>query len=600
MTLHIYSRADLAPNSYESLHPALLLEGGWPAGNATESCPTRWDLDQLIDVNCSWVDHEAVRLADQVGFERDANLGAGEPITLAYMNSLALRYYLVKLLRLVALYERGFPPASFRDVAFHGVRDRDEDYAQVLTQLWRLHGVRGSMHWETASSASAPVFAQNAPWRRAASFVNRMSALPAGRDLNTKPRVVLCGNPRLLDPVCDELLRRDCSVWWLYDRFAVRSWLKWRPRGVGQLVCDSSLGRENRLPLVASRANEGESVLKSHGVELGPTVCGWLSRQANSHGAAQTRIIEQLTAHFNDVAPTHIVLDEDATPLARAAVGVGRRAGAVSSVVQNAATGVRFGFVPLVADQVCAWGETSRRQYERWGVDPSRIKVSGSPWHDALIDQLDMSRRKKSGDQPHIVVFLTPPARDDRPDLVSYHKTTQTYREMLDWVCRSLDANPGVRITFKLHPRRSGRDYIESVLSEFSSLDVRFVEQAPLAQMLREASGVISLGSSAGVEAALDGVPVIQVLPGGSGNFLPASSWGMHGTARSQEELDELMGVLLASSASTPRSDVFANLNKTASAEVVDAVLENACDGQSVAHELRVLPFLKHPDRSAA
>lgn len=600
MTLHISSRADLVTNTAANPNPALLLEGCWSEDIETKAGTTRWDLDQLIDVNCSWVDDEAIRLADQIGFKDKGGLTADEPISLAYINSLALRYYLVKLLRLVALFERGLAPAAFRDAEFHGIRGRDEDYAQILNQLWRLHGVRGSIHWDTASTASNPTFAQNAPWRRAASFVNRMSSLPGGRDLSTKPRVVLCGNPRILDPVCEELIRRDCSVWWLYDRFAVRSWLKWRPRGVGQLVCDSSLGRENRLPLVASRADKCGDSLASHGVDFGPVVHTWLSRQANTHGTFQTRIIEQLTAHFDEISPSHVVLDEDATPLARSAVAVARRTGAVSSLAQNAATGVRFGFVPLVADQVCAWGETSRWQYERWGVDPSRINVTGSPWHDSLMHQLNATRRKTPAERSHIVVFLTPPARDDRPDVVSYHKTSRTYRQMLDWVCRSLYATPGIRVTFKLHPRRAGREYIEQILGEFPSFDVRFVEQAPLARMLREASGVISLGSSAGIEAALDGVPVIQVLPEGSGNFLPAPQWGMLGTARSRAELEELIGTLLATSTSSPSAEVFANLQGTASSDVVDAVLKNSAVERGTQPVLHVLPFSKAPDRLAA
>ncbi len=574
MTLKIFTQSGLHTSPSAGDDPALLLEGAWDNLREDPNGAPRWDLDQLIDVGCSWVDDEATRLAGQLASTNETNQAAREPITLAYVNALALRYYLVKLLRPVAMYEHGLSPAAYRTAELHATRDRDEDYAAVFGQLWRLHGVDGRVVWHAGATPAEVVFAHNATWRQGASWFNRATA-PAGSSNDAgRPRIVLCGNPRILDPVCEELLRRGCRVWWLYDRFAVRSWLRWRRRGVGQLVCDASRGRENRLPGIATQRGTIYQPLWSRGVDLAPAVEAWLSHMAATRGPSQTRLVEQLTAHFDRVAPTHVVLDEDATPLARCAVAVGRRVSAVSSVVQNAATGVRFGFVPLVADQVCAWGETSRRQYERWGVPRARIKVTGSSWHDVLLGQMKPSPEIASRQiAPHIVVFMTPPARDSRPDLVAYHKTSRTYRQMLEWVCGSLSTLPQARVTFKLHPRRAGREGIEKVLGEYPSLRVRLVHQAPLAAMLKEASCVVSLGSSAGVEAALAGVPVVQVLPQGSGNFLPASQWGMIGTARSQAELNRLLNDVLAAPATTPSPDVFANLNGTASADIVNAVL---------------------------
>lgn len=588
MNLSVFSQAELLKKSAADGAPALLLEGGWDSSHRSSGLP-RWDLDHLIDVGCSWVDDEAVRLAEQLAFEKDASEIGEKPITLAYVNTLALSYYLVKLLRPVALYEQGLPPTAYRKAELHAVSGRDEDYAHVLEQLWRLHGVEGRVQWHPGSGQAAPAMAPNAPWRQAASLIHRVTAPAAGSQDDDRPRVVLCGNPRILDPVCEELLTRGCRVWWIYDRFAVRSWLRWRRRGVGQLVCDSSRGDENRLPLTSWQRNAIRKPLWSRGVDLAPAVDAWLSRMAATNGAAQTRFLEQVTAHFNRVAPTHVVLDEDVTPLARCTVAAARRVSAVSTVVQNAATGVRFGFAPLVADQVCAWGESSRRQYERWGVDRSRIKVTGSSWHDALVNQLKSSPiTSRRGDRPHVVVFTTPPARDHRPDMVSYHKTSRTYRQMIEWVCGTLENLPHVRTTFKLHPRQSGRDYIESIVSAFPKVQAKMIEKTPLGDVLKDARCVISLGSSVGVEAALAGVPVVQVLPEGSGNYLPASQWGMFGTARSQAELDGLLQQILSHPATVPSQEVFANVNGTASSSVVDSVLKASVEPREHEHLLPI------------
>ena len=53
---------------------------------------------------------------------------------------------------------------------------------------------------------------------------------------------------------------------------------------------------------------------------------------------------------------------ETAEPLARAAVAVARRHGCRSFVVPHGAPCCRFGFSPAAADNLLAWGESSRRK----------------------------------------------------------------------------------------------------------------------------------------------------------------------------------------------------------------------------------------------
>jgi hypothetical protein len=62
-----------------------------------------------------------------------------------------------------------------------------------------------------------------------------------------------------------------------------------------------------------------------------------------------------------------------------------------------------------------------------------------------------------------------------------------------------------------------------------------------LADLVAAADCVLSCASSAGIEAARAGRPVIQLLPAGSGNILPAEWYGLRGSARSLEELRQLL-----------------------------------------------------------
>ena len=86
---------------------------------------------------------------------------------------------------------------------------------------------------------------------------------------------------------------------------------------------------------------------------------------------------------------------------------------------------------------------------------------------------------------------------------------------------------------------------------------------------------VLSCLSSAGVDAALAGLPVIQLLPAGSGPILPHEAWGMHGTARTAKELDDQLAQVLAADMPPggPLPTVFDRLDGTTAARTARRIL---------------------------
>jgi len=370
---------------------------------------------------------------------------------------------------------------------------------------------------------------------------------------------VLCGNRRILDPVCGELLRRGVRVWWLYDRFALRCWLRWRLAGAGELFCDSSLGRGNRL------AVDVPPRLKCRGVDLGPLVRRWLTRRLEAHGPRYTRLIEQIDAHFGSIRPAAVVVDEDATPMARAAVALARQHGASSWVVQHGAPCGRFGFAPLAADRILVWGRSSAWQLTRWGVHPQQIRAAGSPWHDRLYRVLAPARAqaaapsragaRRSGG-PQVLLLTTVPPRDGRPDLVAHRLTRHTYAEMVRIAFAAVAKLRGARLIVRLHPRTPDDPVVESMVARFRSVRGRVVRRGSLEDWLGGNDCVLSCLSSTAVDATLAGVPVIQLLPQGSGDVLPAAEWGLAGTARTEAELDRLLARVLHGSGRTSDLDL--------------------------------------------
>jgi len=437
--------------------------------------------------------------------------------------------------------------------------------------------------------------------------VARLLGLLEPRVSDGKPsrRVVLCGNARLLDPVCRALVRRGSSVFWLYDRFSLRSWLRWSVPGVGQarqLVCDSIEGRANRL------VHGVPDRLECRGVDLAEPVTRWIVDRLRTHGPRQTRVLERIDAHFRRVRPCALVLDEDATPLARAAVALARQYGAASFVVQHGAPICRFGFAPPAADRVLVWGRSSQKQLARWGVPAERIELVGSPGHEALdralrrgLPSWGLSRFSRSENgtvpfrNPRILLVATVPPRDDRPDAVALHLTRRSYAGMLRAALAGVATIPRTQLVVKLHPRAPGDPIARAVLAGFPSVDSRVVKRGALARWLSWADCVLSCISSAGVDATLAGVPVIQLLPAGSGDVLPHEQWGMLGTARSETEVQRLLvqalnrRELTATSvgwversethddvrnrATHPDPNVFVSLDGSAAARIADAVL---------------------------
>ena len=245
--LKIYARHYLVDAGLAEDQPALLLEGAWPSPDAWSGGerPGRTSLDGTIDARYGWIDDEASALAHRLAEEDATNLG---PPSLAYLNELKLRYYLVKLLRITTWFEHVYcgdrgDRGDAIDVAL--CRNRDEDYAEVFQALCRSRGMRLSLTWRDDDGASPAATAQSAPnplWRRWAGRIDPARNTSSGPSDRHAPTVFLVGDRRVLDPVCEGLLGRGARVAWIYDRFAVKTCLRWRRHGVRQLLCHTDEG----------------------------------------------------------------------------------------------------------------------------------------------------------------------------------------------------------------------------------------------------------------------------------------------------------------------------------------------------------------------
>ncbi len=531
--MQVYSRWESA---VPFVCPALLLEGVWRPAivRNVKAGATWWSLDDLVDARLAHLDVAAVELAEQAGG----------------VHTLRLRYFLLKLLRAAWFFRQG-PGRATPRIDLHLTRARDEDYASLFQALAAAGGPEVQLHWRQGAPAADVQPPVDAFWRQALGklLTTQCSGPAPGR----RPNVVLMGDARRLDGVCATLVRRGYSPWWLYERFAVRTWWRWRGQGVRQIVLNGNPGGFHEVG--ASHRPPEPGPLLWEGVDLAPAVRVWQNRAPQPSAARDVRLSERVTAVVEKVGPAAIVLDEDATPLARTAVNCGKRLGIPSLVVQHGAPCVRFGFAAPLADVTCVWGEASRRQLLRWGARPDQIRVTGFP----ALPAPRRRPRRAPGRTMRVLLLGTVPPRNDRPDAAEFCLTTDRYAQMLAGVCAALAslaqrlADPAEPLPFRRvqlwvrpHPRSPHDPILAAALRAYPQLRPRLVRRGGLLRHAARAHLAIGCASSSVVEAAQAGAATIQLMPVGSARevFEPAE-WGLNATCRSPAELQAALGRLL-------------------------------------------------------
>jgi hypothetical protein len=647
-TVIFASRELLCPKSLKTIGPGagtrVLLEGSWgdlPPGLARHvSGGTRFlSLDENVGPEDGWLDAHAVAWSEQL---------ASSPAKRCplYLNTLGLRYHLLRLFRVVLFFEKHCPPRTGRrftlvvDAARARPGGDHEDYVRILGQVCRRAGAeltvvrktivpeagvrknvvlktgvdcfeRASSRQTTTGASTMRAPSGNALWRRAlADAIRAVEVVAAqggrfaawlsrhgsdsgdhqGNHRCVERPILLCGNPRLLDPVCHALLKKNARVSWLYERLAVKSWLRWRRRGVGQIVLNRPIGcndsahttrASDAAPLALCESPANDTPTTRHegsdggdlaaplpltvdttfrGIDLRRPIERWLLARVAERGAVQTRIVDRLGYELKRLRPRSIVLDQDLTPLARATVAVARELEIPTLVVQHGAFFCRLGAAGVVADRVLAWNEASRRQMIDWGVDRRRLLVTGPPHMAALARMAHFTRvadvttarvslyhkedataRARRTDavlagRPRVLLLDTIPPRDERPDAVELALNSASYARLLRVVSTAV-ARVGAELIVKPHPRSTSRRGNHPV--------ARMSRESDLLALLRQADAVLSIGSTAGMEAALAGWPVVQVFPSAARGVPRPEDWGLIGASDNPIVLERMLRRIL-------------------------------------------------------
>jgi hypothetical protein len=167
-------------------------------------------------------------------------------------------------------------------------------------------------------------------------------------------------------------------------------------------------------------------------------------------------------------------------------------------------------------DWYAAWGETSRQYLRRVGVPDRKIIVTGNPRFDQLAKpdfkkEAD-SLRAKEGLAPDdfLVTFLSSPI--EKMLIVSREEKQAAIERVIDWAkeYRATSEGARLRLAFKLH-RSENPEIFRALIAQRGAADWCQVLEGALYPILSASQATLMFSTTAGLEAALLGVPVGMV-----------------------------------------------------------------------------------------
>ncbi len=204
--------------------------------------------------------------------------------------------------------------------------------------------------------------------------------------------------------------------------------------------------------------------------------------------------------------PHTIVLASDQHRIGRLATHLSGSRGIRSIVIQHGLPQSTLGYLPVVADRLAVWSESSARWFLDHGTPADRLRIVGNPrldWlpaGDASADEGRIQGLSALTGRPSILVALSVASVD-------------TNWRLIDAAIGALGRLPEASLVIKLHP--GGSDWTDVLQRSTWPVTVRqrtqVIDRAPIEPLLRWADVVVIHRSTVAGEALAAGCPVVVV-----------------------------------------------------------------------------------------
>ncbi len=201
---------------------------------------------------------------------------------------------------------------------------------------------------------------------------------------------------------------------------------------------------------------------------------------------------------FSKVSVGKIILMTDVHKLSRISTFLARDLMIPTYVIQHGATVGEEGYMPIIADKMLVWGESSKNWFTKRGQSADKIEIVGSPRMDMVVyggvDQSCLNQREWK----KVLVVMS---------MVAFERTfLLTIKDAL-MRCEIKD----VEVIVKLHPGGAvDFSFMPNEVFKQSGLEYKVLRFENTKMLLKETDIVIVTNSTVGMEAIIENKPIFQ------------------------------------------------------------------------------------------
>lgn len=219
----------------------------------------------------------------------------------------------------------------------------------------------------------------------------------------------------------------------------------------------------------------------------------------------------------------HIILNTDAHKISKAFVFLARARGIKTYVLQHGSTVLEYGYLPVHADFMMAWGELSKQWFVDRGTPSDKVVALGTPKMDGLMNYKPIGI--KSRDRKKVLVILNPIGD------ANVRLFLETVRDARLHLSHTLQV--------KLHPGSvDNREIVETV---FDTDEISLFKTEDTHTLIQQSDVVITTTSTVGNEAIAYSRPLVQFVVPGLSVSMEYEKFGCSHLVRNAAELQSLI-----------------------------------------------------------
>lgn len=204
---------------------------------------------------------------------------------------------------------------------------------------------------------------------------------------------------------------------------------------------------------------------------------------------------------YRFIKPDFAIMGADAFPLGKITSFIGRRFGFGTLVIQHGAPILPYFYAPVHADFAAVWGKASAEFFENYGADPEKLIITGNPRFD-----YKMRNKNEKTKNPKLILLTNPLGKEINDRLMA---------RMLP-----VFDNFEREVVIKTHPSEQS-SYYRKFLKDNRVFNVKVVSGVDLSAVVNCGDIVVTMNSSAGVEALILGASLHIVEMRGVHNTIP-------------------------------------------------------------------------------